>query len=86
MHVSNFCKQSIRHESATKEKTWKSSHSQLHKRQALTQPSWGLGGAVIPPAGPGMSQGGEAPRKIRLFSSKNALGWLILSQFLPLIL
>ena len=57
-----------RHESAIKEKTWKSSHSELHKREALTQRSWGSGG------------------KFHVFSSKNALDWLILSQFLPLIL
>ena len=79
-----------RHESAIKEKTRKSSHSKLHKREALTQHSWGSGGAASPPAGPGLSpgggQGGEAPRKFRVFFSKNALDWLILSQFLPLIL
>ena len=50
----------------------------------------GLGGAVSPPAGPGLSpcgcQEGKAPRKFHVFSSKNALDWLILSQFLPLIL
>ena len=31
-------------------------------------------------------QGGKARRKFHVFSSKNALDWLILSQFLPLIL
>ena len=49
-----------------------------------------LGDAVSFPAGPGLSPGGdqrgEAPRKVRVFSSKNALDWLILSKFLPLIL
>ena len=56
----------------------------------LPKAAGSLGGAVSPPAGPGLSsgwdQGGEAPRKVRVFSSKNALDWLILSQFLPLIL
>ena len=50
----------------------------------LPNAAGGLGGAVSPPAGGG--QGGEAPGKFRIFSSKNALDWLILSQFLPLIL
>ena len=49
----------------------------------------GQGVAVRPPAGPGLSpgggQGGKAYGKFRVFSSKNALDWLILSQFLPLI-
>ena len=56
----------------------------------LPNAAGGLGGAVSPQAGPGLSpgggQGGEAPGKFRVFSSKNALDWLILSQFLPLIL
>ena len=56
----------------------------------LPNAAGGLGGPVSPPAGPGMSpgggQGGKAPRKFHVFSSKNALDWLILSQFLPLIL
>ena len=56
----------------------------------LPNAAGGLGGAVSPPAGPGLSPGGgqeeEAPGKFRVFSSKNALDWLILSQFLPLIL
>ena len=76
-----------KYESAIKEKTQKSLHSELHKREALTQYCWGLGGTVSPPAGPGLSPGGgKAPRKFRVFSSKNTLDWLILSQFLPLIL
>ena len=79
----------IRHESAIKEKTRKNSHSELHKRKALTDAAGGQGVAVRPPAGPGMSpgggHGGKAPRKFRIFSSKNALDWLLLSQFLPLI-
>ena len=49
----------------------------------------GLGGAVSSPAGPRLSpgggQGGKVPGKFRVFSSKNALDWQILSQFLPLI-
>ena len=48
----------IRHESAIKEKTRKSSHSELHKREALTQRSWGSGGLCEPPSSPGMSPGG----------------------------
>ena len=56
----------------------------------LPNAAGGLGGAVSPLAGPGLSPGGgqegEAPGKSRAFSSKNALDWLILSQFLPLIL
>ena len=56
----------------------------------LPNAAGGLGGAVSPPAGPGLSPGGgqwvEVPGKFRVFSSKNALDWLILSQFLPLIL
>ena len=56
----------------------------------LPNAAGGLRGAVSPPADPGLSpgggQGGEAPGKFRVFSSKNALDWLILSQFLPLIL
>ena len=55
----------------------------------LLNATGGLGGAVSSPAGPGLSpgggQGGEAPGKVRVFSSKNALDWLILNQFLPLI-
>ena len=73
----------IRHESAIKEKTWKSLHSELDKRKSLTQCSWGSGGCCEPPRGsraePWWRQGGEAPRKFHLFSSKNALDWLILS-------
>ena len=50
----------------------------------------GLGGTMSPPAGPGLSpgggQGGKAPGKFHVFSSKNAVDWLILSQFFPLIL
>ena len=56
----------------------------------LPNAAGGLGGAVSPPVGPGLSpgggQGGKARRKFHVFSSKNALDWLILSQFLPLIL
>ena len=48
------------------------------------------GGAVSPTMGPGHNpgggQGGKAPRKFCVFSSKNALDWLVLSQFLSLIL
>ena len=55
----------------------------------LPNAAGGQGVAVRPPAGPGLSpgggQGGKAPRKFRIFSSKNALDWLLLSQFLPLI-
>ena len=43
----------------------------------LPNAAGGLGGAVSPPAGPGLSpgggHGGETPRKFRVFSSKNAL-------------
>ena len=50
----------------------------------LPNSAGGLGGAVSPPADPGLSpgggQGGEAPGKFRVFSSKNARDWLILSQ------
>ena len=53
----------------------------------LPNAAGGLEGTVSPPAGPGLSPGGgKAPRKFRVFSSKNTLDWLILSQFLPLIL
>ena len=56
----------------------------------LPNAAGGLGGAVSPPAGAGLSpgggKGGKAPGKFRVFSSKNALDWLFLSQFLPLIL
>ena len=58
--------------------------------KCLPNAAGGLGGAVSPPAGPGLSPGGgqgaKAPRKCCVFSSKNALDWLILSQLLPLIL
>ena len=69
-----------------------SSHSELHKHKSLTQRSWGSGGGgtVSPPGGPGLSpgggQGGEAPGKLCVFSSKNGLDWIILSQLLALIL
>ena len=56
----------------------------------LPNTAGGLGVAASPSAGPGLipgrGQGGEAPRKFRVFFSKNALDWLILRQFLPLIL
>ena len=56
----------------------------------LPNAAGGLGGAVSLSAGPGLSPGGgqegKAPGKFRVFSSKNALDWLILNQFLPLIL
>ena len=56
----------------------------------LPNAAGGLGGTVSPQTGPGLSpgggQGGKANGKFRKFSSKNALDWLILSQFLPLIL
>ena len=56
----------------------------------LLNAAGGLEGAVSPPEGPGLSpgegQGGEVPGKFSVFSSKNALDWLILSQFLPLML
>ena len=55
----------------------------------ITNADGGLGVALRPPVCPGLSpvggQGGEAPGKFRVFSSKNDLDWLILSQFLPLI-
>ena len=55
----------------------------------ITNADGGLGVAVKPPVGsglsPGVGQGGEPPGKFCVFSSKNDLGWLILSQFLPLI-
>ena len=51
----------------------------------LPNAAGGLGHAVSPPVGPGLSpgggQGGKALGKSRVFSSKNALDWLILSQF-----
>ena len=63
-----------RDESAIKEKTRKSSHSELHKREALTQRSWGSGGAVSPPAGPGLSPGGgqgaKPPENFTYFTLK----------------
>ena len=56
----------------------------------LPNAAGGLGDAASPPAGPGLSPGwgqeGKAAGKFRVFSSKNSLDWLILSQFLPLIL
>ena len=56
----------------------------------LPNAAGGLGGAVSPPVGPGLSlsggQGDKAPGKFHVFSSKNALDWLILRQFLTLIL
>ena len=58
--------------------------------KCLPNSAWGLGGTVSPPVGPGLSPGGgqegEAPKKFHIFSSKNTLHWLILSQFLPLTL
>ena len=68
----------------------KSSQSELHKREALTQRNLGLEGCCEPPsrarAEPWWGRGGKAPGKFCVFSSKNALDWLILSHFLPLIL
>ena len=75
--------------SVIKEKTWKGSHSELSTK-CLPNAAGGLEGAVSPTVGPGLSsgggQGGKAPGKLRIFLSKNALDWLILSQFLQLIL
>ena len=62
----------IRHESAIKEKTLKSQHRELHKREALTQRSWGSGGRCEPSSGsraePWWGPRGQSPRKIsRIF-------------------
>ena len=66
-----------------KKKRGKVCIANLISANRLPNAAGGLGGAVRPPEGPGLSpgggQGGEAPRKFHLFSSKNALDWLILS-------
>ena len=73
-----------------KKKGGKVRMANLISAKRLPNAAGGLGGAVSPPVGPGLSpggsQGGKARRKFHVFSSKNALDWLILSQFLPLIL
>ena len=73
----------------SKKKRGKVRIANLISAKRLPNAAGGQGGAVSPPADPGLSpdggQEGEAPGKFRVFSSKNALDWLILSQFLPLI-
>ena len=73
-----------------KKKRGKVHRANFISAKRLPNAAWGWRGAVSPPADPGLSpgggRGGKAPGKFCVFSSKNALDWLILSHFLPLIL